>query len=377
MPQVHPIDIWEGFESEDPGEAYAEVRTVVPQMVADANPALIEEVGSLDDGVRRFIGRDRRDDTGQGHWRTLDGSTIDGIDSRISRERAKLALSQWMGVKTWELVQAFGLEALPAALRPPVGGLERGELRGWPTDGQSVWANAPHMTADDKRAFVGQSEVVGLYESSVWYQLQLTVNAAMRMEVDTRPMDWSYHHIHLVRLASESGQPQALRFVQSMLKAYQARNNGLGPAQLGFQLRFLHPWQLYSDDAGRTSFFEDLDGYDDGLRGRVLTGLVSGFLELVESQSEFALATWPRREADEYDNSTHAYWYALEPVDYVPTEYGGSGDVFEQPRYNHANAFYRLIPRLAATGIDETTLNRLIDWCARAWPNGDWAGVRP
>ena len=379
LPAVHPLDVWgQRFTDGYAGEAYERVKADLPALAAAKDPALIEMLGRLDDGVRRFIGQDRTDSTGQGHWRTLEGRTVDAIPHSIGRERAKFALAQWMGVKTWEVVQQHGLETLSRVLRPPVGGVERGERLGWPTDGQSVWANAPHMTADDKRAFAGQSEVVGLYESSVWYQLQLTLNAAMRLETDTRPVDWAYHFRHMYLLAEESAQPQALRYVQGMIKAYQARDNGLGPtSSKGWQLRFLHPWQMYSTDRGDTFIFDALDTYKPGLHGELLTDFLEGFLDLVETRPEFDLARWPRRSPSDYNNSTHAYWFALEHASYRPRPYSGSGDLFEQPNYNHADAFFRLLPRLTQRGVSADTVKRLISWCKRAWPNGDWDSLRP
>ena len=376
LPAVHPVDIWgASFRDTGPGRDYVELAEQLGPLAEAEDPGIVEQLGRMDDSVRRFIGRDRRDDTGQGPWRTLEGAMMDALPESITRERAKLALSQWMGVKTWELVQANGLEALPPVLRPPLQGVERGEARGWPTDGQSVWANAPHMTADDKRAFQGQSEVVGLYESSVWYQLQLTLNASMRLHTDTRPMDWAYHHLHMVRLADISGEPQALRYVQSFIKAYQSRDNGLGPTVLGFQLRFLHPWQMYATDRGETTFFDVLDSYEAGLHGRVLDGLLTSLLDMLERRAEFSIGRWPRRDPIDYDNATHQYWFALEREDYRPTAWSGSGDVFEQPRYNHADAFYRLIPRLAERGVRRAVLERLVAWCERAWPEGDWESL--
>lgn len=375
LPVHHPLNVWgDTFKNGPANQAYLKLRTDLPALVANPGPTLAARVGDLDDGVRSFIGAGRTDTIGQGPWRTQNGTNVNNVPASVGIERAKLGLAQWMAVKHWEVVQQFNLETLPAKVFPPSAGVVRGEVRGWPSSGQSVWSNAPHMAADTLRAFAGQSMLLGAYLSSVWYQLQMTLNPGMRQHVDTTPVDWQYHFSFLRHLEEESGRSQVLRFHQSMIKATQMRDNGLGPTSLGFQLRYLHPSQVFADATGSTVFFDALDSYQPGLRNAVLEAELLSFLGQVK-KPEYALATWPRRVATLYDNSTHSYWYALETTSFVPTAYSGAGEVFTQPDYNHANSFYRLLPRLKARGISLATRQQLVNFCKAAWPAGAWDGL--
>ncbi len=369
LPHVHPLDAWGSHFTGGVAHAkYQALRKNLPALVAEPTAALITSVGNLDDGARQFISRGRTDDTGGGNWRTRDGATIDTIAPGLSREQAKLGLAKWLGVKHWELIQEYGLEQLPSVVAPPIRGIQYGEALGWPSDGQSVWANAPHMTADNKRNYAGQSEVVGLFQSSVWYQLQMLLNSGMRLGWDTRPVDWSYHFRFIRLLAEKSGQPQSLRFFQSKIKAYQARDNGHGPVNYGWQHRFLHPWQLYSDDRGDRTLHAALDDIRPGLWVEVFEAITSAAMDTLETKPEYDLTQWPRRAPGD----SSGRWWKLEGADHRPADWTGSGDLFDQPSYNHADAYYRLLPRLKSVGVSQALLQRIANWCAAAWPNGDW-----
>lgn len=370
LPWIHPVDVWGSYwTSSNARQAYVDLRKNLPSLVSSPSTSLLSAVGDLDDEARKFISAGRTDSTGGGNWRTQNGTTIDKIGSGISRELAKRALVHWMAVKHFEVMQEFKLEGLAATILPAKNGVTRGETRAWPSDGQSVWPIAPHMTADNKETFSGQSKLVGRYFSSVWYQLQMTVNAGMRQPANTRPMDWSYHFRHMRLLAQSSGQKQSLRFMQSEIKAYQQRDNGLGPESHGWQLRFLNPWHVYSDNDADTTFFDTLDTYQSGLRNAILRAMLGSYLDVV-AQSEFSLSSWPRRSPSDY--STKSYWYALESASYKPTAYSGSGKYFEQPYYNHADAFFRLIPLLKKQLGNVSEIDQLVAWCKKAWPNGAW-----
>lgn len=374
LPAVHPMDVWGAdFLQGAANQAYQKLLATLPGLVSTPTSALVQAVGGFDRGARAYVGLGRTDSTGQGPWRTLNGTTVNRVPASIGREHAKLYLAQWMAVKHWELMQTSGAETLPLVVLPPVNGVIRGEARGWPSSGQSVWAIAPHMSADNKETFTGQDPIVGTYLTTAWYQLQLTLNPAMRLATDTTPMDWEYHLDHMTYLYDITRVPQSLRYMQTMIKAYQQRDNGLGPSALGWQMRFLHPWQVYGATNGSTAFFDSLDTYAPGLRSRILSGMLSSLLTLFETRPEFALARWPRRDPTVYDNSTHSYWYALESTSYTPKAWSGSGDVFAQPNYNQADSFYRLLPRLKAEGVDGATLSRLVAWCQSAWPQGNWS----
>jgi hypothetical protein len=376
LPLVHPLDIWGTYwTSTTTGLAnnqYQSLRGTLPGLAASASTTIPATLGKFDQQVRVFIGAGRTDSTGGGEWRTQTGTTVNQIPSSIGREKAKFCLAQWMATKHWELIQVNGLEAINSQVLPAVNGVVHGEARGWPSLWQSVWAMAPHMTADNKLSFTVQSPLVGQYWSSAWYQMQMLLNPGQRQPNNTEPDDWKYHFTHMQGLATLSGQPQALRYIESMIKAYEARDNGLGPANNGWQLRYLHPSQIFAEPSGSTAFFDVLDSYQPGLRLQVLEGMLNAYMDLMASP-ELSLATWPRRSPTDF--STSDEWYALEDATFVPTAYSGSGDVFPEPNYQHATSFYHLIPRLKAAGVSQATLQRMVSWCQTAWPNASWSAL--
>jgi hypothetical protein len=364
LPEVHPSDIWPGFEREAPYVAYQNSRGQLQTSGVEsliAQKQLLEILNNINGSSRRFIEDGAGDAGADGEvWRTTAGKNLPAGLSASERETRKLSLAQWSAVKQWELATGFKLEDDTSKI------LANGEARAWPSKGQSVHPLAPHITADDTQSgFTWQSTLVGKYNSTAWYQLQMTLNAGQRQLVNVQPQDWPYQLRHVREFSEVAGVQQPLRMTQSIIKAYQARDNGVGPSVLnGWQLRSLHPWWAYGDPSkGGTEFWDQLDTIRPGLRRQVLEGFLEEFLRMINSFQE---GDWTRCASKAAGTSR---WFCVDDIDYVPKL---PKSFFSFPENNHADSFYRLLPLLKQSGVQPALVKQMLNWCQKMWPQGDW-----
>ena len=385
LPEVHPLDLWgdmfvEGIGEHSPQQAYLQVRQEFDEkgveQLLEQPDGFMYLTRQINAKSRGFLAEGRVDSSlGGSHWRSLDSIALkhviqnrrSGVSERTAREQAKFNIARWSATKQWEIMHEYNLEDKSPQILPV------GESRAWPTDGQSVHPLAPHIVADDIQAFEDQPLVVGKYQSSVWYQLQMTINSGQRQEVNVQPQDWPYQFLHIRALSDVSDVEHPLRYIQSMIKGYQNRDNGVGPTLDGWQLRVTHPWWLYSTPYGDTSVMDELNTYEDGLRERVVSSMLREFLEVTTAIPE---DEWTRCGHNIKNIST---WYCIESPTYRPTNVpDGQGRIFEIPANWHADNFYRVIPRLRENGVNPDVLDDLIDWCEKMWPGGkqQWDSLR-
>jgi hypothetical protein len=252
----------------------------------------------------------------------------------------------------------------------------QGEVRGWPTLGQNVHPNAPHITSTNLDNWFGQPELVGHYLSTIWYQVQMALNAGQGQVADTvQPQDWEYQVNHIEKLSDDTGVQHPLRMVESMLKIYQIRDNQLVvSANNGWMMRMCDPHRLYARRNGDTTMMSALDDYEDGLWVRVNNAFIKEFVEVVTNPSFQGsnLNNWTRYTPPSQGTED---WWKIEVTNYVTTEWT-TGDKFPQ---NHADSLWRLLPDLQHLGCDATRLTNLKNWCKAAWPGpavtpNDWDG---
>ena len=300
-----------------------------------------------------------------------DGDALENLEPGYSFELARDQLARLLAVKNWEVVHEFGLEDDAPRIYPE----GKGEARAWPSNQRSVFNVAPHIVANNLNNLEGQDPLVGEYHSSVWYQLQMTLNANQKMPAGERPMDWPYQQRHVFDLTRRTNVPNAVRYAATQIKVGQERLNGRGPNRSGYELRSMHPWWNYSDPSGEVRTLDGLDGIEPGLRDEVVAQLITEFLDVVEHDPHvgFRPENWPRIG---HDSPSTKRWPAVEPMDYVPVPYSGEGKLFEYPANYHADNFWRIIPLFREDGVDEAVLERLRIWCASMWPAGDWDALR-
>src|SRR6266478_1302634 len=133
----------------------------------------------------------------------------------------------WQLVKTWEMMQEFGLEG-------------RGrDLYGLTADSRSWFNTIPADTAPsaahipDGLAGVGGSALTNEYLSASWYELQILLNNGNHQHRDRGPVDWVYLIGRYRDLYGQTHQPEPARLLVAVIKALQSTDPHLGPDNLG------------------------------------------------------------------------------------------------------------------------------------------------
>ncbi|HKW34289.1 MAG TPA: hypothetical protein VJN92_14850 [Candidatus Acidoferrum sp.] len=129
----------------------------------------------------------------------------------------------WQLVKTWEMMQEFGLE-------------RRGrDLFGLTADSRT-WCNTiPAETAPsaalipDGLAGVGGSALTNEYFNAAWYELQIVLNSGNHQHRDRAPVDWVYLIGRFNDLYAQTHQPEPARLLVAVTKALQSTDPHLGP----------------------------------------------------------------------------------------------------------------------------------------------------
>jgi hypothetical protein len=301
--------------------------------------------------------------------------------TRMKRiELAKHGLAAWLSVKQWELVHSKSMEEdfknLPK-LNVKGTSVSVGE-RGWPLDGFSVFFRAPHYLAYNSREFLAQDAMVGAYESSAWYQLQLVLNPGYRRNVPPAnhpnttdpemPSHFPYTIDFLESLARESKLADPFRFWATYIKIRQQQTNGHYGVENGLDLRTAQPYELYSSKGGVVS----TRNIGQPLWGRIATAMIKDF---VQDAAHATAADW----ANAANNST------VQPprdpdLDFSPWNFANppAGKMpFGNPDPVQGTNTFRVIPQLRnVVQVDDATLGDLITWANTMWPNSAWNKLR-
>ena len=227
LPEVHPRDSWgEGFETREVfhGETYPETYERVRRELETKGGSALAAEGRLEPLLNDLA-------TQTTSFSSKRKNVIDQDISESERETVDRSTSRWGAVKTWEIMHEFKLEDLA----PEV--FSDGEPRSWISTRRNVFEIAPHRSATNKNHFPYQSMLVGKYESTAWYQLQLTVNAGNGDGISLRPVDWNYQPNHIEGLRATGGPAHPYRYLASHAKMYQQFADGdpLSKTALGFR----------------------------------------------------------------------------------------------------------------------------------------------
>jgi hypothetical protein len=385
---------------------YEQVRAAIPTA---AN--LPGTLGDLEDATRNFIGELDND----GAWTQQRNDVMDyAVRRGYSHELVKKSLAQWMGVKYWEIMHDFALEGLGPTIFP-----NHGEVLSWPMGGhQAVHPIAPHVTSENRDYFrspdqydhandacygaipacppqlhSAQTQIKGDYDSTAWYHLQIVLNGGARNLTHNkavRPWDMAYSLKHVDDLPRDilnGGEPappwEGLRYLATLIKAYQERNNGKGPAATGWALRDVSPRLLvgnYNGKATQVELLSQLDVYEPGLRLKVTDAFLTVYLEVTDPvlHTDFAPGTWPTCDPN-VDFET-ASWWKVDPATYTVTAAPPVGNTFAGvwSFQHHADYTFRAIPLLRSLGADCALVNTLIDRGEALWTtqNAEWEALR-
>ena len=380
LPSVHPKDAWPigQFQDSPLATAYA---TLTAEL-AGSDPAQVvrtdsylERVNGLDLEAERWLSVGRRDGDNRS-WKTQESTTLDAVRDRFSREHAKQGVAHWVLVKYWELMQTYALEDQARSRWPGADPWQ------WPMTERAAHQIAPHIIADDFTAFAENQDVVGYYESSIWYQLQTVLNSGQGLDVEKTNVLGPTHYQYGVRLIQDLNREalgqrwEGARWYLNLAKMYQVHSNGNGPTKLGWMMRFVHPTMILGEEIIGTRYPTDLDRYGDNLSGQVQDALLKTWLKEVNRYPDEA---WTRREPNEIPRKSRA-WYTIESAEDVPKPLAALDRRFGPNRRWSRLGFYYLhyawdmIPRLEARGIPCETVRAFADWGQKMWPQADWRG---
>jgi hypothetical protein len=132
----------------------------------------------------------------------------------------------WQLVKTWEMMQEFGLEGLGH------------DFFGLTADSRT-WCNTiPAETAPSAAHIpggltgVGGSALTNEYFTASWYELQIVLNSGNHQHRDREPVDWVYQIGQFHDLYVRTQQPEPARLLVAIIKALQSTDPHLGPDDL-------------------------------------------------------------------------------------------------------------------------------------------------
>ena len=137
----------------------------------------------------------------------------------------------WQLVKTWEMMQEFGLEGMGRELFGPLA-----DSRTWCN---TIPANTAPSVAriPDGPAGVGGSALTNEYASTSWYELQVVLNSGHHQHRNREPLDWVYLIKRFRDLYTQTNNPEPVRLLITVIKALQSTDPHIGPDDLG------HGWR--------------------------------------------------------------------------------------------------------------------------------------
>ena len=228
LPRVHPKDAWgpaftqSGFAALYGGETTRESKSKIGKK--PPLRTLLAAVQTTDHDIRPVI-------AAFAQW----SETRRAFLGRVGKAEAVwspeltnqvYSTQLWQLVKTWEMMQEFGLEG-------------RGrDLFGLTADSRT-WCNTiPAETAPsaahipDGPAGVGGSALSNEYFTAAWYELQIILNSGNHRHRDRGPVDWVYVIGRFLDLHAQTHQPEPARLLVAVIKALQSTDPHLGPDDL-------------------------------------------------------------------------------------------------------------------------------------------------
>jgi hypothetical protein len=129
----------------------------------------------------------------------------------------------WQVTKTWEMMQEFQLEGNGGGVLG-----EGAASRTWCNTIPAETAPAAVHIPNDPLG-VGRSALTNEYLSDSWYELQIILNSGNHRHRDRDPIDWIYLIGHFHDLYIQSHQPEPVRLLVAVTKAFQSTDPRLGP----------------------------------------------------------------------------------------------------------------------------------------------------
>jgi hypothetical protein len=278
-------------------------------------------------------------------------------------ELAKRGLTAWATVKLWEINHSQNLEERSKNVGKSITSSGRtinaSEARGWQADGRNVFDRPPHFTGvDPQRKYLNQSAMQGIFESNAWYHLNMVLNPGYRV---TMPSHFAYTYSHVELLQEYSKVNQGYLFWATMIKQRQLQTNGQYGVEAGLDLRTAQPHIYYGTARGKT-MTDAQGGVGQPLWGRLVTAMVD---DLVADANNASAQDWANASGNSVVQDRNST--AFSPCSGVCT--------FDIGAFQGQNT-YRVIPEFRKMGVEENSIQKLIDWGQKTWPRGPWNNVR-
>jgi hypothetical protein len=228
LPRVHPKDAW--------GSAFTQSEFAT-SYVGEASPGKTAKSGA-NQLLRTLLAAAQREDSDVrplipafAQWsqarRSFLRHFVDGKTVWSPALAEKVYSTQlWQLVKTWEMMQEFGLEGRGRDFFGPAA-----DSRSWfntlPADTAPSAAHIP-----DGAAGAGGSGLTNEYLSASWYELQILLNNGNHQHRDRVPVDWVYVIGRYRDLYGQTHRPEPARLLVAVIKALQSTDPHLGPDNL-------------------------------------------------------------------------------------------------------------------------------------------------
>lgn len=279
-------------------------------------------------------------------------------------EHAKRGLMAWASVKTWEIIHGRGLETESTKQGT------YSEARGWVVSAsdresretRNVFERPPHFTGVGRgRQFFNQNEMQGIFESNVWYHLNMILSPGYRK---TQPSHFAYTYSHVELLHRYSKIPQGFRFWATLIKQRQLQTSGIYGTEEGLDLRTAQPYIYYGTGRDNPTSTGTHASVGKDLWRYLAQAMLDDFAADVKN------ATW-----DDWTRNG-ANLRKVQPKNSSGFKRCGSGGCkFELIAEQGSNTF-KVIPLFRTLGVASGTLERVIEWGKYTWPNNDWNSLK-
>ncbi|WNG45380.1 hypothetical protein F0U60_15670 [Archangium minus] len=262
----------------------------------------------------------------------------------------------WAMVKTWEIMQEFGLEGHQKQLYK-----SSREDWGWMIN--YSFDTSPNMLQlhRDRTGINNNSPLMFVYFSAAWYQLAFTLyngNHSDGMYRDgQRPIDWPYAYAFIAELQNSPTPNVPLNGLLTLwlLKAMQVADNTIGP------------------DSRVSGYHNPSPGWAPrtvaDLSKLVAPGFMKGWSDITEEERQDILeamlyAWWTK--SNDYDKTV--WWKDSEvasTTEVINGNYEGSV----------GNKLWYVLSHFKHHGVSPGLVNSVATWAQGIWPQRDWSEV--
>ncbi|MEO5730415.1 MAG: hypothetical protein ABI134_22120, partial [Byssovorax sp.] len=325
------------------------------------SPFLFPSGGARSDfnGLRNLLWESRAAILGISSDQDYKGEWDDALAKKV------YANAVWGQVRTWELMNTFGLESYAAAAYPT------GEDRAWFSE-RHLFDTSPFLLGIRGGPPCPSSEPCGLvwtgssignternydYLSNSWYHLQLALNAGQRKCGGHRCVDFGYAYGFLNHIF-KTGLYEGGRRLLWALKAMEEHDTGLGPTFYeGFSFATANPFiPLVLGEPGASAWWSD-SAHPDRSKALLLTAQV-----FAEKLGTWTVEAWHDAGYDKSEDGAN-FMNATRII--------GDGSP-ETCARSLGDRHWHSLPTLRVAQVHPAVINALARFGLAMWPLNDW-----